>query len=93
MDLPSSATTEFRETRSKRGQLVPRQVARVADGIRTRDIQIHNLVSADANHDGGNDLRQPARLGAHYLPTDTRQFAVLLGRHVTGDPGRPLNPG
>ncbi len=48
-------------------------VGGVDDGIRTRDIQIHNLNPDSRNQTHSNDLRQPPLSLAHPVPTDTRQ--------------------
>ena len=50
---------------------------RVSDGIRTRDIQIHNLQTANLNVHKYNDLGQPGQPAAHLLPTDNHQSKPL----------------
>ena len=66
-----------------------RNVGRVADGIRTRDIQIHNLDTAPLNRGQDNDLRQPSRSVAHLLPTDTCKTDPDLAAIVVAWPELP----
>ncbi len=62
---------------------------RVADGIRTRDIQIHNLDTDPPNHGQDTDLRQPSRAVAHLLPTDTCQKYPDLAAVIEAWPNLP----
>jgi hypothetical protein len=55
------------------GRVVPGHAARVADGIRTRDIQIHNLVAESSNDNEDITLRQTHVVVSHHLPTDICQ--------------------
>ena len=50
----------------------------MGDGIRTRDIQIHNLECDPRNQLDGMDVRRNTLAGAHYLPTDTCQMSPEL---------------
>ena len=61
----------------------------MADGIRTRDIQIHNLDTAPLNRGQDNDLRQPSRSVAHLLPTDTCKTDPDLAAIVVAWPELP----
>jgi len=61
----------------------------VADGIRTRDIQIHNLDTDPPNLDQDSDLRQSSRAIAHLLPTDTCQNYPDLAAVVEAWPDLP----
>jgi hypothetical protein len=67
----------------------PITCGRVADGIRTRDIQIHNLDTASPNHDQESELRQTSQDFAHYLPTDTCQTDPDLAAVVAAWPELP----
>ncbi len=57
-------------------------MVRVGDGIRTRDIQIHNLVPELCKAGEDKGLRSKAPALAHHLPTDARQTDPILAEVV-----------
>jgi hypothetical protein len=61
----------------------------VTDGIRSRDIQIHNLGAESPNGLKDNDLRRVSHAVAHQLPTDTCQIEPDLAAVVAAWPELP----